>query len=40
MGAGTEGRDAAEMPEQDVRLRAAGKFTASGSGSGPPFYYI
>lgn len=35
-----QGRDAAQMPEQDVRLGAGGKFTASGSGSGPPFYYI
>lgn len=35
-----QGRDAAQTPEQDVRHGAGGKFTASGSGSGPPFYYI
>lgn len=35
-----QGRDAGETSEQDDRHGAGGKFTASGLGSGPPFYYI
>lgn len=35
-----QGRDAGEVSEQDDRHGAGRKFTATGLGSGPPFYYI
>lgn len=35
-----QGRDAGEVSEQTDRHGAGRKFTATGLGSGPPFYYI